>query len=303
MSGLFFSLLNLFNLALLVRLTLPQRYVLLNPYAAALDNLLARLFRFVQPAFQLPVKGLCGVLLGLSLAVQAVMLARQGEASLTVNVFAIFAYTPKGFTGWLLLSVLKFFGFYVALLAATLFLRVWHRGRALPGYTGDLILLAARPLAQRSMRLLAVGTCCAALVWVILLSLTATSVSWPLAADPTLSKLFAESPVTEAFNLAALPEAARLFVLTVGVLSEAILQMQSFMILLFIAHLVAQLLRSQSTVYFLTDAIRLLTGALPPMRLGVLSLAPLVACFLFGLIANLLSTLALLLAQGFARVV
>ena len=126
MATLLLALLHLFALILVVRLTLPDRFVMLNPYAAATGTLLARLLNFVRAGIRLPDKPLCAVLLVLSLAACAAALTRVGGPSLIVGGAAVVSFPAKGFLGWLGIAALDFVGFYIALLAGIFMLRLWH---------------------------------------------------------------------------------------------------------------------------------------------------------------------------------
>lgn len=303
MGGLLVSLLNLLGLLLLVRLTLPARYALLNPYAAAVDGLLGRLLAFLRTALPLPPKGLCLVLLALTLASQAALAARQGVAAVEVGMFALFAYPAKGFLGWLGVAALRFLGFYVAVLGSALFLRLWHLGRPLPGYAGDLIRLAARPLTPLPLWAQAAGTALMVLAFVALAEGTASGVTWPMAQVAEAQGLFAGLGLPNVFDLSVLSPAARLPFLAGMLLVGVVGQAQTFLVLLLIALFLSRLMGAQPTVFFLSDAVRLLTGPIPPFRVGPVDLSPLAAYFLLGLLYALLSGILLLAVRVASHVV
>lgn len=303
MEGFLVSLLNFLCLVLIVRLTLPARYALLNPYAATVDALLARLLGFLRSALPLPTRAHCFVVLALALAAQAALAVRHGSPVVAVSAFALFAYPVKGFLGWLGVVALRFFGFYVALLSAALFLRLWHLNHPLPGYTGDLLRLAARPLSPLPLWGQALGTLIAALAFAALASGCASEAMWPMAQAEEVQALLAQMGLSNLFDLSAFTPGARLLFLTGTTLVGVVAQTQAFMSLLFLVYLVCLLLRAQPTLFFLSDALRLLTGPIPPLRLGPLNLAPVAAYLLFGLISSLLTAGLLLLARLASHVV
>ena len=106
MAALLLALLHLLALLLVVRLGLPKRYALLNPYAAASDALLARLLAFVRPALRLGDRALCGVLLALDLAACAAVLTRLGGPQLVLAGAAVATFPASGFLGWFGLAAL-----------------------------------------------------------------------------------------------------------------------------------------------------------------------------------------------------
>lgn len=304
MGHLLVSLLNLFGLMLIVRLTLPERYVLLNPYAAAVDNLFARLLSLLRGALPLPPRGMCLALLALTLSAQAALAFRQGGGAVVpVSAFAHFVYPAEGFPGWLGVATLRFLGFYASLQSAALFLRLWHLGRPLPGYTGDLMCLAGRPLTSLPLWAQALGAAAVAFAFVALSAGLASEAIWPMAQAKEMQTLLADMGLPNVFDLAALTPKARLLFLTGTVLVGVATQAQGFLLMLLFVLLLCALLRAKPTVYFLSDAVRLLTGPIPTFRLGPLNLAPLAAYFLLGLLATLLTGGLLLAARLASHVV
>ena len=76
-----------------------------------------------------------------------------------------------------------------------------------------------------------------------------------------------------------------------------------YIFLLLLMALVAALLGSQPMVFFLNDALRLLTGPIPPLRLGPIDFAPLVALLALGALESVLGMGLLFLTHGVAHVV
>lgn len=303
MDGFLVSLLNLFGLVLVVRLTLPARYALLNPYAAAVDGLLSRLFGFLRSALPLPPKGLCLVVLALVLASQAALAARQGLAVVNVSVFALFSYPAKGFLGWLEVATLRFFGFYVTLQAAALFLRLWHLGRPLPGFTGDLLRLAGRPLTSLPLWGQLLGTALVLFTFVSLAAGRASGTVWPMAEAAEVQGLLGGMGLPNVFDLSALPAGIRNLFLAGALFAGVAIQAQGFLLLLLIVLLISHLLRAAPTIFFLTDAVRLFTGPIPPFRLGAFDLSPLAAYFALGMLSFLLTGGLLFVARMASYVV
>ena len=76
-----------------------------------------------------------------------------------------------------------------------------------------------------------------------------------------------------------------------------------YFFLLLLMALVAALLGSQPMVFFLNDALRLLTGPIPPLRLGPIDFAPMVALLALGALESVLGMGLLFLTHGVAHVV
>ena len=301
--GLLNSLLNLFAIILLVRLSLPERYLLLSPYAAATDNLLKRIFAFMRSALPLPAKGLCILLLGLLLALQAALAFHKGDAAINFGALASFTFAPQGFFDWFALAALRLLGLYTSLLAANIILRLCHLGRVLPGATGDLLTLAGRPFT--SLRLIPLTLCALGLatLYIALCAHAATGLSWPMAQIPAVAQLFQSRGLPNLFDLSHLPLIAQVATLVGYVFIDILIQVQSFMFMLLVILFICALMRAQNSTLFLFDLLRLLCGALPPIRLGSLNLTPLVAYFLYGFTYSLFTAGLFLLIRGVCHVV
>ena len=97
MFNLAHAFLLFFCVVLMVRLTLPTRYVLLNPYAAMLDNFLCKLLKQVHTALPLPPKFLCLFLLLFALCADAVMLSRMQLNKISINDLVVFSFPMHSF--------------------------------------------------------------------------------------------------------------------------------------------------------------------------------------------------------------
>ena len=305
MASLLFAFLQLLGLALVVRLTLPTRYVLLNPYAAACDTLLGRLIRLVRTAIPLPDKPLCVVLLGLDLSACAALLTRLGGPELVLGGFAVATYPARGFLGGLGVEVLRFAGFNIALLAGVAFLRLWHLGRPLPGYTGDLLRVACNPFMRLPLWGQVGGVAALAVAYVGIALAFASEVAYPAA--EVFARLAETLPgvgvASNLFDLSAFPLPLRAFFLAGMTVIDVIGSLGYYIFLLLLMALVAALLGSQPMVFFLNDALRLLTGPIPPLRLGPIDFAPLVALLALGALESVLGMGLLFLTHGVAHVV
>lgn len=305
MASLLFALLHLLALILVVRILLPPVLLLTNPYATAAGLLLNRLLRAVRPALPLPDRALCVVLLTLDFAACAALLTRLGGPVLPLGGFAIATYPARGFLGWFGLELLHFGGFMLALLAGNTLLRLWHLGRTLPGYTGDLIDLACRPFSGLRIP--------AQIVLIALLSLGYTAIALACASDVAypsaeimrqlVKDLPAAANLPPIFDLAAVAAPLRTLILAALAILNILGTLGYHIFVLLLLTLLAAILNARPMLGFLNDALRLLTGPIPPLRLGPIDFAPMVALFTLGFLETALSTLLLLLAQGLAHVV
>ena len=306
MASLLFAFLHLLALALVVRLTLPPRAVPANPYALACDTLLGRLLRAVRPALPLPDKLLCVVLLALDLSACAALLTKLGGPELPLGGFAVVTYPARGFLGWLGLEALRFAGFYLAILTGGLLLRLWHLGRALPGYTGDLLRLAGNPFTRLPLGWQAAGVAALSLAYVGVALLFADKVEYPVAAlmaELSRSLPGAASLAPGLFDFSSYAAPLRVILLAGLTVVDVIGNLSYYVFLLLLMLLLATLLGSRPMAFFLNDAVRLLTGPIPPLRLGPLDFAPVVALFALSLIETALGVLLLALMRGVAGVV
>lgn len=306
MAALLLALLHPLALILLVRLTLPARYALLNPYAAAADALLGRLLAFVRPALRLGDRALCVVLLALDLAACAAVLTRLGGPQLVLAGTAVATFPASGFLGWFGLAALDFAGFYLALLAGNFLLRLWHLGRPLPGYSGDLLALATRPFSGLRLWAQAAALGVLACLYVALAFVCADSVRYPLfeALAPLAEKMSAPVAFLRAQSYPAPLQALLLAGMTV---LNVLGQLRDYIFLFWVILALAALMGSRQMGFFLSDVLRLLCGRLPPLRLGPLDLSPLAAmaalAVAHGVLGGLFLFLVGLLAGGFAHVV
>lgn len=290
---MFFNLLHAFllfaGITLLVRLSMPAQYVLLNPYAAMLDNLLTRLFRTLATAIPLPVKGLCALLFVLVLCADAVMLSRLNAATMAVSAFAVFALPCATFTQWLLIAVLNFFQYFLTILATNLFLQAWHRKRLLPGYTGDLLRLAIHPLQKMPLVGQILTLFAGTTLLAYLLMCNATSVLYPfemLQASPNGFGNFADIA-----RLSAMESGFRFIAVSGLIALEVFAKLHSFTATLIFFALLSMLFRSQSFAFFIKDVFRLLAGPLPEVRFGFVVLTPLLTLLVFFVLGGFLPVL------------
>lgn len=305
MAAFLLALLHLLALILLVRLTLPERFVLLNPYAATMGALLARLLNFVRAGVRLPDKPLCLFLLALDLAACAAALTRLGGPTLTVAGTAVFTFPARGFLGWLGLAALDFVGFYVALLAGAFLLRLWHLGRPLTGYAGELLRLAGRPFTGLGLPLQALVLFALALLYVAVAFVCADGVRYPL--FEMVAQMGAKLPGGEAMpaflRAEAFPAFLQAFLLAGMTVLNVLGQLRDYILLFWLILAVASLMGAAPMAYFLTDVLRLLCGRVPHLRLGPLDLSPLLAMVALGVAHGLLAGLFLFLVGALAHVV
>ena len=295
MAALASALLDFAALVLLVRLTLPARFVSSNPYVAAMESLLERLRRSLRPAFpRVPDAALHALLLLLALAGQAALLARRGDNLLFFDSLAALAFAPEGFAGWFGFALLRFAAFWLAILAGACFLRLWRLGAPLPGFSGDLLRLAVRPVRARSLWALAPLTLLLALLFAAVAFRLADGVEWIFAEALGQALRDAAAPgadlaLLRAFSPAHASAAGQILHLAGAFLLNAVERLPQLLLYLCVASWLARLFRNGRMADFFADAIRLLTGALPPMRAGGLSFAPLAAWLLLNLLAAALS--------------
>ena len=305
MATLLLALLHLFALILVVRLTLPDRFVMLNPYAATTHALLARLLNFVRSGIRLPDKPLCAVLLVLSLAACAAALTRVGGPSLIVGGAAVVSFPAKGFLGWLGIAALDFVGFYIALLAGIFMLRLWHLGRPLPGYAGELLTLAGRPFTGLRLPAQAVVLLVLALLYVAVSFVCANGVQYPL--FEMVEQMGANLPGGQTMPAFLHVQEHPAFLQTILLAGMTVLnvlgQIRDYIFLFWLILALAALMGAAPMAYFLRDVLRLLCGRIPPLRLGPIDLSPLVAVAALAVVHGVLGGLFLLFIGLLAHVV
>lgn len=305
MATLLLALLHLFALILVVRLTLPDRFVMLNPYAATTSTLLARLLNFVRAGIRLPDKPLCAVLLVLTLAACAAALTRVGGPTLIVGGAAIVSFPAKGFLGWLGIAALDFVGFYLALLAGIFMLRLWHLGRPLPGYAGELLTLAGRPFSGLRLLAQAIVLFVLALLYVAVALVCANGVQYPL--FELVEQMGAQLPGGQAMpdflQVNAYPAFLQTLLLAGLTMLNVIGQIRDYIFLFWIILAIVALMGAAPMAYFLRDVLRLLCGRIPPLRLGPIDLSPLVAMVALFLAHGVLGGLFLFFVGLLAYVV
>ena len=297
-----FSLLHAFllfaSVVLLVRLTLPARYALLNPYAAMLDSLVTRGVEKLKPAFPLPTKVLCGLLLVLFLCADAVMLSRMQMNRVVVGALATFQLPNTTFVHWLWIAVYGLGRHLLTLLTATLFFTLWHRSKQLPGYSGDLLRLSVHPIVRLPLGVQVLTLCLGATLLMASLVVTATDVIYPMEQMPLMegtmgevAPCFAVSRMTMPFQLATLAGVS---------IIEIFGELYGFTLTLLFIALITTFTRSKGMVTFLDDVFRLLRGPLPVVRLGMFNLSPLLALFVFFLLSGFTTLFVLLIVAGIA---
>ena len=305
MATLLLALLHLFALILVVRLTLPDRFVMFNPYAAATGTLLARLLNFVRAGIRLPDKPLCAVLLVLTLAACAAALTQVGGPSLIVGGAAIVSFPAKGFLGWLGIAALDFVGFYLALLAGIFMLRLWHLGHPLPGYAGELLTLAGRPFSGWRLPMQAIVLFVLALLYVAVALVCANGVQYPL--FELVEQMGAQLPGGQAMpdflQVNAYPAFLQTLLLAGLTMLNVIGQIRDYIFLFWIILAIVALMGAAPMAYFLRDVLRLLCGRIPPLRLGPIDLSPLVAMVALFLAHGVLGGLFLFFVGLLAYVV
>lgn len=305
MATLLLALLHLFALILVVRLTLPDRFVMFNPYAAATSSLLAHLLNFVRAGIRLPDKPLCAVLLMLSLAACAAALTQVGGPSLIVGGAAIVSFPAKGFLGWLGIAALDFVGFYLALLAGVFMLRLWHLGHPLPGYAGELLTLAGRPFSGLRLLAQAIVLFVLALLYVAVALVCANGVQYPL--FELVEQMGAQLPGGQAMpdflQVNAYPAFLQTLLLAGLTMLNVIGQIRDYIFLFWIILAIVALMGAAPMAYFLRDVLRLLCGRIPPLRLGPIDLSPLVAMVALFLAHGVLGGLFLFFVGLLAYVV
>lgn len=286
-------LINLFHafflfacVVLVVRISLPTCYVLLNPYAATLDNLLTRLLRKLHPALPFPPKVLCSILILLFLCADAVMLSRLQLHNITIGTFAVFELPHATFLQWLFIACMGLLRHFLTLLAAVLFLGVWHRTKQLPGYSGDLLRLSVNPILRLPVTAQVLALCAGSVVFVLVLFQTATTVLYPLETLNIFQGAVAEKAAKLSISNLVFP--FKWLVLSGLSILEIFAELHGFTVTLIFFALLSLLTRSKGLTYFLDDVFRLLRGPLPEIRIGMVCLTPLLTLFVFFLLCGFL---------------
>ncbi len=306
--GFILNSLHFIALIFLVRLTLPKRYLLLNPFAAAMDYQLTRLLAFVQTGVAVPIKGACALLLVLTLAGRAAILATHTDP-LLVSPLAIFAFNAEGFLGWFALELLHFGSFYFSVLSAFCLLRLWHGLRVLPGYTGDLLHLAVHPFSRLKLSLQWPVLIGFGIVLFTLASQFANVCVYPMNTvfDDLAKQLPADLQQIESLlkmtDLQQLPAFAwYALMIFMSIMVVAIEILDVFFIFLLIS-LFTMGNRSTPLGNFIADAIRLICGPIRNVRLGPINIAPLLAFFAISSLYFVITAVFITLIMGLVYVV
>ncbi len=270
---LLLSLLHLFALVLVVRLTLPKHYIFANPYSAAINGLAEKALTTLRSAIPLPSKPLSLLLLALILASRAALSTQLGAPSITLSAFAIAKYNVTHFFGWFGVEVLRFVGFYITVLSCGYVLRLWHFGRGLPGYSGDMLTTAGRPFAFLPLLGQTFVLFCLISLYVWIVLATATSFTYPPAEAPELKQMFAQTQLKNILNFGELPFALHFFLLVSTTFLEIISAIHGSIFILILMLLVAMLTRAGPMAFFLMDMKRLICGPIRPIYLGPFDLS------------------------------
>ena len=297
------SLLQWLALVAFVRACLPPKYLLLNPFAAWADRLFDKLLAALHSALFLPPRALSVLVLAMALSARAALLHRVSTPTLAVDFYALYHFPTEGFLGWFAVAAGQFLWFWWGLATAGLLLKLLHRTKALPGYSGDLLAFVTRPISQLPRSLAALILLAG---WVGLLALcqaAAGQVLYPLSEVAQVSELFRQWGLSNPFDLTPLPVALRLIFLAGTAVLALLTVFRSLLFLTFILGLLAALVKSRSLTALMDDLMRLLGGFLPTFRVGPLNISPILAYFVYGLLSTALGGAWIFLIQGVARVV
>ncbi len=271
--SLLLSFLHLLALVLVVRLTLPARYFFVNPYLLAIDTLTGRLLNNLRTALPLPTQPLCLLTLGLILAARAALSTKVGTPSITLSGVAIAGYDVTGFLGWFGVEVLRFIGFYIAVLTCGFLLRLWHLGKPLPGYSGDILKVASRPFSHLPLPTQAVGIILLTTAYILLVTGTASTILYPLAQNPDVQRLFTQAHLPNIFNFGELEAGVRLLLLVGLAILDVLAAIQGTIFILILMLIITMIMGTSPMGLFLMDVKRLICGPIPPLRVGPLDLS------------------------------
>ncbi len=299
-TGLLMALLHLMALLLVVRLTLPDRAVFMNPYAMAIYTLLQRLLKFLHTAIPLSTKPLCLIALVLVLASRAAISATTGAPVIVLSSFTVVGYNVSHFFGWFGVEVLRFIGFYLSILACVFFLRCWHLGRPLPGYSGDLLFLTSRPYSNAKLWQQGVGLALLFAIYVGLAVSLASVITYPMAEHDALQLQLTFNNLLD-FNQYS-PLIRGLLLLGTTYL-DALVALQNTIFILIFMLLLSLLFGNGPMTQFLFDLKRLICGPIRAINIGPVDLSLLVAYFVLGIAYTLLLAVLLILAAILGYVV
>lgn len=294
LTGFLLGLLHLLALILLVRLFLPARVIFMNPYAAHAMLLSDRLIAFLRTALPLPSRLLCGLLLLLIFSLRAAVLTRVPEgATFQLGMLSVCRVPAVSYLDWLGVEVLHFAFFWLGIITAYAWLRLVHLLRPFPGYTGDLVRCMGRPLTALPLPALW-GAILSGYLVLVTATASLGTLSQPLLQLPEVADTFARLGIVNPLDTTAYSLPLQMILLAAGSVISILLDMQNMLFMLFLLALISALFGSPALRYFLNDAISLLVGPMPPLRLGPLNFAPLLSFFLYGLVASILLTLVVL---------
>lgn len=298
--SLFHAFLQFFCVVVVVRMMLPAQYVLLNPYAATLDNLLTRLMTKLQLAIPFPLKPLCGILLALAICADAVMLSRMQLNVFSANIFIAFSLPAVTFKQWLLIAVLQLFRHFLMILATLLVLQLWHRSRTLPGFSGDLLRLAMLPVERLKTGFQWLVLLCGMALLTFMLNWHAETILYPVEALKTQPGILGE--VATHTSLSELTPGLRSIAVVGLMVMDVFSELHSFATTLILFAILCLITRNQSLSYFINDVFRLLRGPLPEFRFGFLYLTPVLILLVLTAVGGVLPALFLMLIELIADI-
>ncbi len=275
----------------MVRLILPARTLFLNPYAMAIDTLLGRLLRALHTAIPLQVKPLCWVALGLVLASRAAVSATTGLPAVVLSSFTVLGYDVATFLGWFGLEILHFVGFYLSVLACAFFLRCWHLGRPLPGYSGDLLNIVAYPLGRFKLPTQGICICLLFALYIAFAMAFASVTTYPMAQLAPMQEQLAQYKLDNFFAFSSYTPLIRGLLLVGTTFLDAIAAIHGTIIILILMLILSMFFGSGPMTQFLFDVKTLLCGPIRTIRLGPVDLSLLVTYFALGLIYTLMVSL------------
>ncbi|MDO5463154.1 MAG: hypothetical protein Q4F99_06715, partial [bacterium] len=292
---------------LLVRILLPTRAAFLNPYTLTLDVSIKRLATFFHAGIPLSLRGICCILLGLTLAGRAAILATTNMNQMPIaGPFLLATFNAQGFIDWFLIECLDFAFFYFSILSATTFFRLWHLLKPIPGFVADTFFIAAYPFTRLKLHI-------QFLVLILGGMLLFAAVQ---ALNPNIESLFQitttfqeDFPPLEAqyiqnlFNLQSLPIGLWHLTLSLLTMLNVLIQIADILLMFGFLFLIALLMRAKYIHLFIHEALQLICGRFKMFRIGVINLTPILLFLLFPFIYFIIAVFVICLAKSFVYVV
>lgn len=306
MIGILLNFLHIFALILLVRICLPTQAAFLNPYTIALDVKIKRLAMFFRAGIPLSLRGICLFLLGVTLLGRAAILATlEANQMFVAGPFVLITFNAQNFIDWFLVECIDFAFFYLSILTATTFFRLWHLLKPITGFVADTFFLAGYPFIR-----LRLSVQCAVLVISGMLLFAGIQALGPQIEYPfQMMMLPNELPpeqfqaIRNAFDFKSLPVGVWHFTLSLLTVLTVFLKVADTILMVGFLFFFAILMRSRYIHLLVHELLQLLCGRIPMFRIASINLTPILLFLFLPFVYTFITILIILLIRVFLNVV